>query len=269
MRSSRHPRHVWQSQLLSSVRGIIHGISTRLGGVSRPPFATLNLGLHTADRAGDVRENRRRWLQSLGFELEAAVYPEQVHGAGVAVVDGQSRGRGAETSEDAVGGVDALVTLEPGVVLVASFADCLPILFAAEDGRAVAVAHAGWRGTIAGVARETVNVLERCGIRAGALKVALGPCIKPCCYEVSDELYQRFRNELGSDSVGRTRTGRPAVDLAGANRSVLVSLGVDPAAIDVCPLCTSCRTDLFFSYRAERGVTGRMAAAVGILPGSR
>lgn len=260
----RHRLPSWHSPVLALVPGIAHGVSTRLGGVSRPPFASLNLGLHTADRPGDVQENRRRWFAGLGVALEAAVFGEQVHGAAVARVDRSSRGRGALRHEDAVRGVDALVTTEPGVVLAALFADCLPILLAARDGSAVAVAHAGWRGTAARVAERVVEALLDCGASANGLRVALGPCIKPCCYEVSDELYERFGSDFGSEATGRTRAGRPALDLAGANRLLLTRLGVEPAAIDVSPLCTACRTDLFFSHRAEMGITGRIAATIAI-----
>lgn len=259
----------WHSAPLGAVPGVVHGVSTRLGGVSKPPFATLNMGLATGDRPSDVVENRRRWLASLGFELDAAVYPEQVHANRVAVVERAHRGMGAYRLEDAVPGVDALVTREPGVVLAASFADCLPILFADAEGRAVGVAHAGWRGTLGAIAVETVKAFEACGIPPGSLRAALGPCIKPCCYEVGDDLFALFREQLGPDALGRTRAGRPALDLAGANRMLLVSAGVDPRAIDVSPWCTACRTDLFFSHRAERGRTGRIAAAIGIVEGPR
>ena len=109
------------------------------------------------------------------------------------------------------------------------------------------------------------RLLEGVWRRAERIKVALGPCIKPCCYAVSEELYQRFRDEIGPQAVGRTRSGRPALDLAGANTAFFVAAGVPESAIEVSPICTACRTDLFFSHRAERGNTGRFAAVVGLL----
>lgn len=253
---------VWQSALLASIPGVVHGVSTRLGGVSRPPFATLNLSLQTGDRMEDVIENRRRFLARLGFNLDAAVWGEQVHGT---VVRQVTRRDAAEKGVHAFPATDGLVTTQRGLALMAFFADCLPIMAAEEGGRAAGVAHAGWRGTIAGVARQLIVSLRACGVAPERIKVALGPCIKPCCYAVSEELYQRFRDEIGPQAVGRTRSGRPALDLAGANTALLVAAGVPESAIEVSPICTACRTDLFFSHRAERGNTGRFAAVVGLL----
>lgn len=255
---------VWKSDLLTGVKGVVHGVSLRLGGVSRYPYATLNLGLHTGDRMEDVIENRRRFLERLGASLDASVSAEQVHGAGVAHVDSRSAGRGARSYADSVPGADALVTTESGLILLAYFADCLPILMAARDGSAVAVAHAGWRGTIAGVAPESVAALQRLGVPPENLVVALGPCIQPCCYEVGEELYDRFLRDIGPEAVDRTRSGRPALALAKANWRLLVARGVAPGAIEMSSFCTACRTDLFFSHRAEKGATGRIAAAIGL-----
>jgi len=201
---------VWQSALLAKIPGVVHGVSTRLGGVSRPPFATLNCSLQTGDRVEDVIENRRRLLTWLGFGLDAAVWGEQVHGA---VVRRVTR-RDATTEEGAHArgfpGTDGLVTTQQGLALMAFFADCLPIIAAEEGGRAAGVAHAGWRGTIAGVARQLIASLRECGVAPERIKVALGPCIKPCCYAVSEELYQRFRDEIGPQAVGGpARAGPP------------------------------------------------------------
>lgn len=258
-------RLIWRSKLLSEVRGVIHGVSTRLGGVSLPPFATLNLGLHTGDRADDVIENRRRFLERLGVALDVSIWAEQVHGAGVARVSGESAGRGARLYDDSIPGVDALVTTDPGLVLAANFADCVPILIASRDGRGVAIAHAGWRGTIAGVGPKSVEALEALGIAPRDLVVALGPSIQECCYQVSQELFDRFSKEIGSEAVGRTRSGRPALALSRANRKLLIGAGVASEAIEISSYCTACRTDLFFSHRAEKGVTGRIAAAIGVV----
>ena len=124
---------IWKSVLLSTVPGVVHGVSTRLGGVSAPPFATLNLGLHTKDHPASVLENRRRFLHRLGGTLEASVWAEQVHGAEVAVVGPERAGRGARLYSDAISGVDALVTTAPGLFLAANFADCVPVMIAARE----------------------------------------------------------------------------------------------------------------------------------------
>lgn len=254
---------IWQSELLSGITGVVHGVSTRLGGVSGVPFATLNLGLHTGDRPEAVIENRRRFLRRLGATPEASVWAEQVHGAEVAVVGPEHAGRGAKLFADAIPGVDGLVTTAPGLVLAATFADCVPILMAARDGSAVAVVHAGWRGTLAGVGPKCVAALGAAGVAPDRLLVAIGPSIGPCCYQVSEELVRRFGRVIGPEATGKTRWGAPALALAEANRKLLVESGVPPEAVEISSLCTACRTDLFFSHRAERGTTGRIAAAVG------
>lgn len=256
---------VWKSALLSEVRGVAHGVSTRLGGVSVPPFATLNMGLQTGDRPHAVAENRRRLLRRLGFDGDALICGEQVHGNAVRRVERRVAAQEADAHPAAISGTDGLVTTEPGLALTAFFADCLPVLVADINGRAVGVAHAGWRGTIAGVAQRIMDALVQCGVASRDVRVALGPCIKPCCYEVSEELYERFRKEIGPEAVGQTRAGRPALDLARANQKLLTLAGVQPSAIEICPLCTGCRTDLFFSHRAERGKTGRFAAVIGLI----
>lgn len=254
---------IWKSELLSQATGVVHGVSTRLGGVSGVPFATLNMGFHTGDRPEAVIENRRRFLARLGTAPEASVWGEQVHGAEVTFVGSEHAGRGAYRYTDAIPGVDGLVTTTPGLVLAAAFADCVPVLLADREGKAVAVAHAGWRGTLAGVALRCVEILRAAGVASRRLLVAIGPSIRSCCYEVSEELAGRFERAIGPEAVKRTRRATPALALAEANRMLLIEAGVPPEAIEISTLCTACRTDLFFSHRAEHGATGRLAAVVG------
>jgi len=232
--------------------------------VSPSPFASLNLGYRTGDEAARVTENRRRFVEALGARLDQVICAEQVHGAGVARVDARDRGRGAEDPGSSVPGVDALATSEAGCLLLLCFADCVPVFLADRRRRAVALAHAGWRGSLAGVAEAAAAEMGRLGVDPGELVVAVGPCIKPCCYEVSPELAQRFADRFGDEVVRRTRWGAPSVDLAEANRRALEALGVPKASIYIEPECTACRTDLYFSHRAEGGATGRMAAVIGL-----
>jgi YfiH family protein len=196
--------------------------TTRRGGVSEGPFASLNLGLWTDDDVGRVRDNRERVREQAGVERLAQ--GRQVHGTRV-VVDGQ----GVEEA-------DGQVTTEAGVAAVVLVADCLPVALAGSEG--VGVVHAGWRGLAAGVLEAGVEA-------AGAVCAAIGPGIGPCCYEVGDDVRAVF------GATERT------LDLKAIARARLEAAGV--REIHDCGLCTSCDAERFFSHRRDRGVTGRQA----------
>lgn len=255
---------VWAWQAGSDRFPALHGVFARLGGVSRPPFATLNLGLHTGDDPDAVIANRERALASLELRLERVVAAQQVHGDRVAEVDASHWGMGAYDYASAVPGVDALITREKGTALFGYFADCLPLLISESNGEWIGLAHAGWRGSVQGVAKRTVRALKGRGVGAERLFAALGPCIGPCCFEVGDEVADGFRKAFGEKVVTRARSGRPSVDLALANKLALISEGVAPSRITSSGLCTACRRDLFFSHRAEGPQTGRMAAVIAL-----
>jgi YfiH family protein len=201
--------------------------TTRRGGVSDGPFASLNLGLLSDDDADRVFENRARVERITGGRLAQA---RQVHGTDVVEAD-------PETMVEA----DGQVTARRGVAAVALTADCLPIALVAPE--AVGMLHAGWRGLANGVIRSGVEALRRIG--AGRIEAAIGPGAGPCCYEVGDEVRAAF------GTSGRT------VDLKAIARERLTEAGVD--AVHDCGLCTMHDPERFFSHRRDRGITGRQA----------
>jgi YfiH family protein len=230
--------------------------SSRWGGVSEPPFHTLNLSLTVGDDPGRVRENRRRVLQALGFPEERVVTAQQVHGARVAVVTEQDGGRGMGQGRGAVEGTDALVTAEKGLVLWLGFADCVPVYLVDPVHQAVGLCHAGWRGVAAGVVEATMtSMTKHFGSRPQDLAVALGPCVGPS-YRVGPEV----RGALGQRYpwIEAYVDAQGVLDLAGLVERVLVEQGV--ARERVYPTCERTESPAFFSYRAEGGRTGRMAA---------
>ena len=157
---------------------------------------------------------------------------------------------------------DAAVATTPGLMLGIETADCLPVLLVDPGRRFVAAAHGGWRGTAAGVAGHAVGALLAHGSRPQDLLAALGPCIGPCCYEVGDELKEAF----GPEGVAFFRPGpraRPHLDLRAANRAALERAGIAPERIHSVEECTSCRGDLYYSYRREGASAGRMISFVG------
>ncbi|MBX6395145.1 MAG: peptidoglycan editing factor PgeF [Alicyclobacillaceae bacterium] len=243
---------------------------SRLGGISRPPFESLNFGWTVGDRREDVRTNRERAAASFGLGPDRWVFTRQVHGNRVVEVTADHAGRGMWGPEDAVDDADGLVTREPGLVLAVLAADCVPVLLFAPDIGAVGAVHAGWRGTALRVAAEAVRKLAAWGADPGWMQAAIGPSIGPCCYEVDDRVHDTFREMWGEISSGLfvpTRPGHYVLDLWQANREVLRRSGVREERMTFLNVCTSCQSGLCYSHRRDAGVTGRMAAAVALLPG--
>jgi len=231
--------------------------------VSRPPFATLNLGQSVGDDPTSVRENRRRFFEAFGVDANRVVRARQVHGSGVLRVDARLTSRPGfphclveERAE-----YDALITDLPGLALVVSTADCLPILIHDPVHRAVAAVHAGWRGTAERVAAQAVAALrEAYGTLPADCRAAIGPGIRGCCFEVDGAVTTAMVAALPHwEACARVnRPGHWLLDLAAVNRATLEAAGGCANRIEDVGLCTSCRNDLFFSHRAEKGRTGRM-----------
>jgi YfiH family protein len=241
---------------LAGEPGLDHALFTRRGGVSRPPWATLNLGHTVGDELAAVRVNHRRALGALGWRQEDVASAYQVHGARVGVVGPADQGRAHPET-------DALVTAQAGAVLMLRFADCVPVLFYDRRRRAIGLAHAGWRGLPAGVLPATVRTLgEAFGCRPADLWAGIGPSIGPCCYEVGQEVVEQVRAAVNGSEPFRWENGRLHLDLWAAVRSQLVKVGV--GQIEVAKLCTACHTDDWFSHRAERGKTGRFGVVIGL-----
>lgn len=230
-------------------------MSTRLGGGSRPPFDSLNLGAMVGDDAADVAENRSRWDRALDAR---PVWLNQVHGAQVVRIGANDVGREPATA-------DAAWTDRPGLACTVLVADCLPVLFASVDGRAVAAAHAGWRGLAGGVLEATLAALrEGAGVEPTAVIAWLGPCIGPRAFEVGADVLQAF-DALGHADrrfVFRPRAdGSPRwlADLQALAQTRLVEAGVQQ--VHASRACTVEDASRFFSFRRD-GPTGRMAASV-------
>ncbi|GMA49150.1 laccase domain protein [Alicyclobacillus contaminans] len=260
--SPNHPRFISTRWPWHDVRGLF---SLRAGGVSEPPYETLNVGLHVGDRPHAVLQNRSRVAAWVGCGPETWVVPEQVHGNRVAVVDASFAGRGALAVETAVPDVDALVTAEPELPLAVFAADCVPMLFFDPVRRVVAAAHSGWKGTVGHIAREVLSCMrEAFDCSPADVRVALGPSIRRCCYEVDESVATMVRAEFGARTMV-SRFGRPGkflLSLQACIRMDLIAGGVLPDHIEDTGACTSCQADLLFSHRAHRGRTGRQLGIV-------
>jgi YfiH family protein len=241
------------SWLAWEAAGVRAAFPARTGGVSAPPFDSLNLGLSVQDRAEDVLENRRRLCAAVGLSQERLVVPGQIHGTALAWVDGGEAGRGAYDSETVVADHDGLLTRTVGLGLVVSYADCVPVVIVARgaEGTVLATVHAGWRGMLAGIVGKAARALARGGARPVAAVV--GPSIGPCCFTVDDGLRRRFAARFPGSA------GDATVDLWRCARADLEAGGLPAGSVSVAGLCTASDAR-FFSHRRDRGVTGRHLA---------
>jgi hypothetical protein len=242
---------------------VTHGFTTRWGGKSSGPYAGLNTAFGVGDKVENVRANRSLACTALSINPAHLVAGKQVHGDRIAVVGLQERGRGALSGEETGPVADALVTGTPGVPLASYYADCVPVFLLDPVNKAVALAHAGWKGTALKIGSKTVQLMKNVfNTDPGRCLAGIGPAIGPCCYEVGPEVVEVFNNVFTSQAglVRPSSPGKMRLDLWEANRRVLLSAGLDERNIYVAGVCTSCHNDLFFSYRAQNGVAGRMAS---------
>jgi len=256
-------------------------VTTRSGGVSSGPYATLNLSLSVGDDPGCVLANRRRLAAGFGASPEDFVFTRQIHGAGVRVVGAADRGSGAFCLDDAIADADALVTGTPGLVLAILTADCVPIVLHDPAARVLACVHAGWRGTVAGVSAAAVAAMRALGSRPADVIAGIGPAIAAARYQVGPDVHQAVTQAFGPAATAFIRPhahpdahpgsapdspDRWLLDLWAANRHALVEAGVPAAQIHTTTLPTG-PADLptgptgpgyFFSDRTARPC-GRLA----------
>jgi YfiH family protein len=259
---------------------LVHGFSTRPGGVSEfDGQKVLNLSFMEWDTKENVVENRLLFQLAAGAKDFALVPMKQIHSALVRLVS-------SAPAQPCKG--DGSTTREPGVLLAVQTADCVPILLVDPKKRAVAAVHAGWRGTLARITQKIVGRMRfEFGSKPADLLAAMGPSIGPCCYEVGAEFVSKFTAQFAdaADYFDEPRSGEEPnplqwlnmappghqpppknvhLDLRKANRSQLLAAGLRAQNIFTSNLCTSCRSDLFFSYRKEGALSGRLLSVIGM-----
>ena len=248
--------------------GFVNGFSTRLGGVSEMPAEALSLAGFNDDAAENILENRRRFLKLFPGDWALAGC-WQVHGADIRVVQTAAEAKPAENERGDTIFCDVIVSDAKGVLAGVKTADCVPILLGDPATGSFAAVHAGWRGTLATAVVAAVDRLAKeYDVRPSNLRAAIGASAGPCCYEVGSDVIDSFTSKFadGEKLFTPTRQGHATVDLLTANREQLISAGVSAERIHIAPLCTMDRTDLFFSYRKEKSVhgkVGRLMAVVG------
>lgn len=248
--------------------GFTNGFSSRGGGVSPMPDAALNLAGFNEDTAENILENRRRFLKLFpGIWNLAGCW--QMHGTDVRVVNSAAEAKPAENSHGDTIYCDAIVSNASQVLAGVKTADCVPLLIGDPRTESFAAVHAGWRGTFSGIAFYAIDrLLKEYGAKLEDLHVAIGPAAAVCCYEVGEEVIDGFRDRFpyAGELLVPTREGHARIDLVKANLTQLTEAGVPADQIYVAPLCTMTRTDLFFSYRREKellGKVGRLMSVIG------
>jgi len=243
--------------------GLRHGFSTRIGGVSPGPAGAwnLNLGNTAWDAQANVLENRRRFLSALQFRPESLATVAQVHSADFHIIKGAAHQWNPRTEGD------ALATTEAGVALAVQVADCFPVLLADPQTGAIAAVHTGWRGTLQRILGRTLAGMRReLGVDPSRVLVAIGPGIRRCCLEVGPDEAAAFEAAYPGEKLSSPRPESPGkhfLDLPAALDIQLREVGVHPGNVSDLGLCTRCRPQEFFSYRAEGSRAGRMMAVIG------
>ncbi len=247
----------YQFDHLAARADIVHGIFTRQGGVSHPPWASLNLSRSTGDSLKAVAENNRRMLNVLGLAPEQTVSAWLNHGNHVAIVGPQHQGT-------ALRDVDAMISATPGLALAMRFADCVPILIHDAARGVIAIVHAGWPGIVVGIVSATLRVMrDAFGSRPGDVWAGLGPAIRVECYQFGAELARRVvaACPAGAPLLSVQPDGTLHLDLVAAVRSQLQAEGVTD--LEDSGICTACHTDEWFSHRVEK-TTGRFGVVLGL-----
>lgn len=247
-----------------------HLFSTRVGGVSKGIYSTMNLSYTRGDEKEAVDENFRRIAEALGCKTDDIVCSDQTHTVNLRVVSREDGGKGIIRPRDYTD-IDGLLTDESGIVLATFYADCVPLYFVDTGRRAVALAHSGWRGTVSRMGRCVVGKMrEVYGTDPKDIVAVIGPSICQECYEVSEDVAEAFAGEFrkkgqADELLVSKGNGKYQLDLWRANEIVLTEAGIPAQQIQVTDLCTCHNSEYLFSHRASKGKRGNLGAFLGLL----
>lgn len=255
--------------MLQKLSCVVHGFSTRLGGVSEGCCSSMNLSFTRGDTEEAVLENYRRISNALGVKMEQMVVSDQTHTTNVRVVTTEDQGFGILKPKKFYN-VDGMVTNEPGVVLTTFYADCVPLYFVDPVKKAIGLSHSGWRGSAGKIGAETIQTMtENYGCDPKNIYAAIGPSICVDCYEVSEDVIEKFGENYTETQVRqicfKKENGKYQLDLWKANKIVLLEAGILETHISMPNLCTCCNPELLFSHRASQGKRGNLAAFLSLM----
>lgn len=254
--------------LLEKTGIVRHGFSTRLGGASGGYFSSLNLSFDRGDDKEAVMENFRRIGRSLGVRCEDMVLSKQTHTTNVRVVTEEDRGKGIIKERDYTD-VDGLVTNIPGICLVTSYADCVPLYFVDPVRKVIGLSHSGWRGTVGKIGKKTVQVMqEKFASEPADILAAVGPSVCMDCYEVSSDVIGRFKENFDEKFWGELFYEKPdgkyQLDLWKANELILLESGIVPEHIAITNVCTHCNSKILYSHRASGNKRGNLCGFLAL-----
>ena len=247
---------LYQSDVLSQFKSLVHGFTTREGGVSTGEYASLSLSPRRGDALECVHKNEEILCESLGLDVRRLSSTRQEHTDNIEVIGKENIGIGIY--RDWGKGVDAVITQEKNVPILCYSADCVPIVMYASDIEAIAAIHSGWKGTAMKIAEKTLQQLIKLGANPGNIYAAIGPCIGKCCYEVSEDVALKFDCEYYS-AVGNEKY---MLDLGAVNFSLIRNCGVRKENISLSGICTKCNNELFFSHRGQGGTSGTLGGII-------
>ncbi len=244
-----------------------HCITTRVGGVSQGPYAELNMGMHIPEEVESTVENFDKVANTVFYgSKDDVVRTDQVHGIKIKKVSEEDRGKGLVRERD-FEDVDGLMTDIPGIILSTAYADCTPLMFIDEKKKVIASVHSGWKGTVGGIGEEAVKMMiKEYGSDIKDIKAGIGPTIGPESFEVGEEVYIEFKKVFKDMEkiVSKRKGEKYYLNLWEANKQVLLRAGLREENIFIDDHCTFINEDLFYSYRRDKGITGRMAAMIMI-----
>lgn len=249
--------------LLDELNIVEHCFTTRLGGVSKGIYATLNFSVVRGDDPVAVMENYRRVAETFGKTVEDFVCTDQTHTTNVLRVGKAECGYGV-TKEKTYTDIDGLITNESGVILSTFYADCVPLYFVDPVHKAIGLSHSGWRGTVGRMGQKTLKAMaEAYGTKPEDVYAAIGPSICQDCYEISEDVAEHFYEEFeghGDEILINKGNGKYQLDLWKTNEIVMLEAGIQPEHLAVTNLCTCCNSEVLFSHRASQGKRGNLAA---------
>lgn len=256
---------IYSFDSLSTYSEIIHFVSTRFGGESEGEFSALNLSLTIGDEAKKVEANRQKLFEEMGISLDKTMFMQLIHGDTVREVQNSDLHKN-DYHQNIFAETDALITNEKGICLFVLTADCVPLVMYEPDSHAIAVIHAGWKGTVKKLAQKTaLKMRDLYGSDLANIRVGIAPAAGSCCYEIGAEVENQFlANFPNEKGIILERNGKKYLDLAQANLAQLTEIGLLKENIELSNICTICEHETFFSYRKEGGKTGRFGTGIMI-----
>lgn len=265
-RTSRNGVVYYTFDNLEKADGITHCFSTRIGGVSKGYYSSMNLSFTRGDSYDDVLQNFKLICEASGFSYENLVFSDQIHETKVICVGSKDCGKGIIKDSD-IKGVDGLMTNQANVVLTTFYADCVPLFFYDVQKKVVALSHAGWKGTVNKIGLKTVEKMKAVyGCNPKDIIAGIGPSIGECCFEVDPPVANEFLDKLefGDEFVREHKSlaNKYNIDLSGINKRILTDAGVLPENIEIAGLCSKCNSDVFYSHRVCGSNRGSLAAFI-------